>query len=137
MGDDHLKDAFKYYVDGLPADKVTDDIKRAYLEIMKGNIMTPYPAKPPVPLAGIAQAPMTFAAASPDWGPDALLRMLNMRLYRDRLEGKKQFDFIAPYKNKDAVVVFLVHDGNPTYIEDDWSLFPSDSLITKLRLLAG
>ena len=38
---------------------------------------------------------------------------------------------------KSKVVVFIVHNNEPTYIEDDWDMFPSDAFITKLRLLLG
>lgn len=36
-----------------------------------------------------------------------------------------------------AAIVFIVKDGKPVVIEDDPHLFPSDSLITQLRLLIG
>ena len=77
----------------------------------------------------------------PDYSTNKLLELIHMRMHRERLAPgtmmTPDFSFIAPYKNGDTVVVFLVHDKKPTYIEDDWGLFPSDALITKLRLLLG
>lgn len=82
------------------------------------------------------------APSLPSWSTSKLLELIHMRMHRDRprdpgMELVPDFDFIAPYKNKETVVVFLVHNGQPTYIEDEWGLFPSDTLITKLRLLLG
>lgn len=37
--------------------------------------------------------------------------------------------------NDEKMVVFLIVDGKPMYIEDDRALFPSDTLITQLRIL--
>lgn len=68
--------------------------------------------------------------------PDYLLKMLHMRM-RVAEGNRLPFDFIAPYKNGDTVVVFFVHDKNPTYVEDSWDLYPSDALVTKLRMILG
>lgn len=47
------------------------------------------------------------------------------------------FDFIqAHHLTPDRVVVFVVNNGEPAMIEDD-ALFPSDKLMTQLRLLRG
>ena len=40
-------------------------------------------------------------------------------------------------KGVDTAIVFIVKDGKPVTVEDDPSLFPSDNLITQLRLLMG
>lgn len=45
------------------------------------------------------------------------------------------FDFIAAYKDPASAIVFVVQGGEPTTIEDDAGLFPSDALVSKLRLL--
>lgn len=39
--------------------------------------------------------------------------------------------------NDEKAVVFIVHGETPLQIEDDLHLFPSDALITSLRLLIG
>ena len=47
-------------------------------------------------------------------------------------------DHIHVYtKGVDTAIVFLVIKGEPVTIVDDPSLFPSDNLITQLRLLMG
>lgn len=43
-----------------------------------------------------------------------------------------------PHKlNDDEAVVFVIHNGKALTIKDDIHLFPSDALITQLRLLGG
>ncbi len=44
--------------------------------------------------------------------------------------------FVVHEISRDRYVVFLVLKGEPMMIEDD-ALFPSDALITKLRLMVG
>lgn len=83
--------------------------------------------------AGYGQA---TTGPSIDWSSEALMRMVAMRL-RTREGERMPFDFMNAYKNKESVVVFFVHDGHPNFVEDDWGMFPSDALITKLRLIVG
>lgn len=50
--------------------------------------------------------------------------------------GVKAFDFIEATKLDDErMVVFVAHKGQATIIEDGADLFPSDTLITQLRML--
>lgn len=64
-----------------------------------------------------------------------LLDMIANRLRFEDIEDLP-FDFITAHQiDKERAVVFLVHDGQAQIIEDDGNLFPSDALITKLRLL--
>lgn len=94
------------------------------------------PAMPPPLNAGINQIAQSVSQGPVGVGssPESLMRAINMRL-RNMLT----FDFIMAYKYKrsDSVVVFFVHNDKPGMLEDGWDLFPSDELITKLRLLAG
>lgn len=83
--------------------------------------------------AGYGQA---TTGSSTDWSSEALMRMVAMRM-RTREGERMRFDFINAYKNGESVVVFFVHDGHPNFVEDDWGMFPSDALITKLRLITG
>lgn len=65
-------------------------------------------------------------------------RLLDLIAMRLRLEDSDAlpFDFITAHQiDKERAVVFLVHGGEAQTIEDDGNLFPSDALITKLRLL--
>lgn len=45
------------------------------------------------------------------------------------------FAFLECYKRDETVFVFVVNSGDPVILEDGWDLFPSDKLITKLRIL--
>jgi hypothetical protein len=46
------------------------------------------------------------------------------------------FQFINAHRiDDDKVVVFIVHGNEPLVLTDDGKLFPSDGLITQLRLL--
>jgi hypothetical protein len=58
-----------------------------------------------------------------------------MRL--DLPEGRRTFDYIHAQKSKsgDRYFVMILHDDKPVVIEDEASLFPSDALITQLRLI--
>jgi hypothetical protein len=67
--------------------------------------------------------------------PYSLVDMIFMRLYRDEQDTPAPFDFINAYLiTPERVVVFLVVNGEPQMLEDG-ALFPSDTLITQLRLL--
>ena len=61
-------------------------------------------------------------------------RMLSMRLRLS--EGQAlPFQHISTGLGGDHVFVFLVHNGEPVTLRDDAAMFPSDTLITQLRLL--
>ena len=48
------------------------------------------------------------------------------------------FDFATAHKVEDKkVFVFIVHKGEPVVLEDEWLMYPSDALVTKLRLIMG
>lgn len=47
------------------------------------------------------------------------------------------FEFLNCHVSKGKAFVFVVKGGNSTTLEDDPALFPSDTLITQLRLLLG
>lgn len=76
-----------------------------------------------------------MAAAPAIPSPAELAAMIDMRLRTPK--GQFRFQFMMPFKvpNEDRVVVFIVQNGQVTHLEDDWNLFPSDTLITQLRLL--
>lgn len=44
-------------------------------------------------------------------------------------------DALFAHRADDKVFVFVVVDGQAVTLEDGWDLFPSDALITQLRLL--
>ncbi len=70
-----------------------------------------------------------------DTSPVALGKMIDMRLRTP--PGKFLFQFMQAFKYGEKVVVFIVQKDQPTFLEDDWALFPSDELVTKLRLIVG
>ena len=76
---------------------------------------------------------------SNDRQSEKLLRMVAMRMHRDAPEGSvvfPNFDFIAAHrKSDDKVVLFIVIKDQAVQLEDGFDLFPSDKLITQLRVL--
>lgn len=53
-------------------------------------------------------------------------------------EGKRHpFEFLDIHVTDKVALVFIVNDSKPVTLEDDPALFPSDDLITRLRLLQG
>ena len=66
-------------------------------------------------------------------------QMIFMRLYGGRTYAthNKGFDFLSAYRfAEDRVAIFVCNGGRYVVLEDDTNLFPSDSLITQLRMLA-
>lgn len=60
--------------------------------------------------------------------------LINLRL-GFRVDAKL-FNFMeAVQKNDTHMVVFIVHRGESVMIEDEVNLFPSDKLVTQLRIL--
>lgn len=56
-----------------------------------------------------------------------------------RMRGPVGFQHLTPVyvRERDMVVLFIIHKGDSITLEDEWAMFPSDALITKLRLLLG
>lgn len=62
------------------------------------------------------------------------MRMIAFRLrlgYRDQ----PPFDYVATHKGDEKVFVFVVSGNTPVILEDDLAMFPSDTLVTQLRLM--
>lgn len=65
---------------------------------------------------------------------ESRMRMIYMRLRL--LEGEKfPFDSLNTSLGKEKVFVFVVQDDKAVILEDSVDLFPSDTLITQLRLI--
>lgn len=66
----------------------------------------------------------------------SLRDMIAMRMHWK--EGVEiPFAFLEPVRlDHDRIVVFAIANGRPVTIETDSALFPSDELITQLRLIA-
>jgi hypothetical protein len=61
--------------------------------------------------------------------------MISMRLHMH--EGQAFPFHLHAHLDGDMVYVFVVCNGKPVVIEDPWLMFPSDQLISQLRLLYG
>jgi hypothetical protein len=66
---------------------------------------------------------------------DRLYKLVCMRLHHT--EGAKLFEFAQCHKAGDIAFLFVVHGGKALVFEEGYDLFPSDGLITQLRLLRG
>ena len=86
--------------------------------------------------AGVGQA---LQQAQQNMGPSIHVKAL--QLLKARLAGLDNSYTIAPdeiiltHVYQDKVFVFFVLKGKAGYLEDEASLFPSDGLITKLRVI--
>jgi hypothetical protein len=78
----------------------------------------------------------TQATVPPQWGEQHLQSMLASRMNWG-YGTKCPFQRVLPWKvTIDKVVVFVALETEAILIEDDANLYPSDALITQLRLLA-
>jgi hypothetical protein len=140
------------YFDGQPIEAILKglDYKKQAIflqELAKMGSLSSGPAFPP---AAPSQLPPNLGgpysggqqAAPPEyWAP---MEKLSMRMNwpyprRDNPIGwapPKPFNHLDIFATPEKVLVFVVHNHNHVTIEDDVSLFPSDELITKLRLMA-
>lgn len=63
------------------------------------------------------------------------LRMIGMRLRLDNGE-KFPFEYLDTHVSGEKVFVFIVQNGTHAVLEDELQMFPSDTLVTQLRLIA-
>lgn len=126
------------------------EFANARAEAMYRNALTA--SNPPISTStGIQPGGMTLGVSSVDLArrissfptkpptndityPDNRKSMIAMRL---RLtDGMKwPFDFLETHHQDDKVLVFVVANRQPVILEDEAGLFPSDALITQLRLI--
>jgi hypothetical protein len=70
---------------------------------------------------------------------DIALILMRLRNHIDPVAlgaGRELFDYIAAYRyTADKVAVFVCNNGSYVVLEDNTDLFPSDTLITQLRML--
>lgn len=72
------------------------------------------------------------------WAQTTMNAMLSLRMGWNVSEPANPFTVSLCYRANDEVaVVFLIWQGRYTAVEDQLELFPSDALVTKLRLLIG
>ena len=75
------------------------------------------------------------------------LQMLQMRMRWGQFAGPfiqqgalvepSPFNHIEVYQGAKDFIIFIVKDGDPVVIRDTHELFPSDTLITQLRMMVG
>lgn len=75
------------------------------------------------------------------------LQMLQMRMRWGQFAGPfvQQGGFVEPspfhhlevHQGEKDFIIFIVKDGDPVVIRDTHELFPSDTLITQLRMMVG
>lgn len=116
---------------GWDTPPVREEIRRQIVEAqhreMAMNIGSPTPGM------AYGNSPQAPARATP-----SLYEMLAMRMRWYELGAPKGFEACNCYKRDEDVFVFVVpKQGEPLIITDDAALFPSDKLITQLRLLEG
>ena len=70
------------------------------------------------------------------WSEETLRNMLGSRL-RWNSGVKCPFQKVVPYRVTDKIVVFIATKDDAVIIEDDPNLYPSDALVTQMRLLAA
>lgn len=107
---------------GMPEEKIAQMLNGLF------KAPTPPPLAPSVTTG--PTHPITVATS------DKLCNMVLMRL-RIPQGASLPMQFMAAHETNDKVFVFMVHKGDAALIEDDSMMFPSDALITKLRLLLG
>jgi hypothetical protein len=87
-----------------------------------------------------------LSSGSPSWvhqevtyGRTQFERMIYMRLQAGKGEANPVagiFDFLAVHRLTDEkMAVFVCNNGDYAVIEDDANMFPSDALITQLRMV--
>ena len=108
---------------GLP-----DPLLEAWLNKTMMNLM----AAPGAPQAGFGMSPMVDSHQQ-DIGA------VCMRMRWDKHLGRPTcFSFFEVYRKKDGDrIIFIVSQDKPVTLEDGKELFPSDSLVGRLRLLEG
>lgn len=96
------------------------------MQTLHGPAPTPY-QEPPTPYHKL---PDRYDIDS----ENARLEMIAMRL-RIPQGQKWPFDYVNTAVGNEKIFVFIVQDDQPVILEDSKALFPSDVLITQLRLI--
>jgi len=110
-------------------DRQRQELERMYLSIREQEIMSPkrdnYWDE-----SGVMLRPKAVTSEG------NLLKMLASRFHVECISDLP-FDKIRPTYWEDKVVVVAFNKGHePVMLADEWSLFPSDTLMTQLRLVA-
>ncbi len=94
--------------------------------ISGGITAPPTPAPTPMPMNALDMLIMRLR-----WGHyDPISQMYNYDA------GMQKFEYIHAHVSKDKVIVFSVKDNTSIVLEDTTELYPSDTLVTQVRMLA-
>jgi len=111
--------------------------------ILSGMFAPKIIPSPPIPPGLVIQPPSAVqytggmhTGLGGQYSTEALLRMLAMRMRWDT-GASTGLEFISAHKGNELVFIFIVREGQPMILEDDTNMFPSDALVTKLRLMVG
>jgi hypothetical protein len=103
-----------------------------YVRIVQAEPPTPLPP-PPAKKKPAMPRKLTPAQRSAN-----LLNMLSMRMdgvSKSRMIKRPKFEYIYAHELEEEVVIFVVAKGGPVMLKDDIKLYPSDALVTQVRLL--
>ncbi|HLL29017.1 MAG TPA: hypothetical protein VKT73_15375 [Xanthobacteraceae bacterium] len=131
----------KYNYLGEPVERIlrdpniSPDCKHEILQRLKGLEMDYLQRYTPMPsaMAEMFQAMVgtpKFEKAHKGMG---LIDMIKHRLRTP--DSSKFFDYWDAARVADTVHVFVITGNESVILKDDWAMFPSDSLITQLRVL--
>ncbi|MGE0677823.1 hypothetical protein [Pseudolabrys sp.] len=107
-----------------------DEIKR-----MADYFKDRYPTKFNPNAPSLVGAAMMATKAEPVHESEEELLDVIARRLRQTASSNMGFDYVGAHKSGDTVNVFVVVGGQPTILQDGWDLFPSDQLVTQIRLL--
>jgi hypothetical protein len=124
-----------------PDSKAEVEAEKMYRESLMNNLGAA--VSPSVNSVDLARrissySPGTVVASRPDVDLNSDRGRLNMLAMRLRVkEGEVwPFDSIQTSLGNEKIFVFIVQGDKPAILEDDADLFPSDTLVTQLRLIA-
>lgn len=107
-------------------DVVYDAAQDIYLNQRTGMIMTG---------AGLASAQYNPTKPDPLYSPAQRLKVLSLRLRIEEGTFPKSFTDLHTSRDGDTVFVFITLKGKAVTLEDGAALYPSDTLISQIRLL--
>lgn len=111
------------------------DAYRYHLAMVNHSSPVPTQTLPPPPVKKVKTVPRKLTPAQRSAN---LLNMLSMRMdgvSKARSIKKPKFEYIYAHELEDEVVIFIIAKGGPVMIKDDIKLYPSDALVTQVRLL--
>jgi hypothetical protein len=118
------------------ADKASEErryreLQELYQRMQQNQMANNYSSLLNQPMGQYAPVPTTKDMRESQEGRKAMLRMR----VSGSVNGNLPVSFLEMYRTGDTVFVFIVANGAAIILEDNAGLFPSDTLISQLRLL--